>query len=202
MSMGVASIIVLVDLEILQIYGSIISFATHKNILVLRVCLVTLYLLCCIIPLGKLIFGIWFELWEWEQFSGMFFLLLCLVYDNLHSAFLIYRLTKRNQDKRIHPTVLEKSLRSTVLWNAVIAGIDWVSLVVVFSAVLLTSGTTKIAIEQCASGLMGIHASMILILFQRLKDLTFVGQRPRVVQPVKPIDDTAIESKTQKMVNI
>jgi hypothetical protein len=201
MSMGIASIVVLLDLEILQVYASIISFATHSNVRTVRGCVVALYLVCCIIPIGKLVFGSFLDLWEWEQFSGMSFVLLCLFYDNCHSAFLIYKLSKRNRDKKINPTALENALRTTIWWNAVVATIDWVTLAVVFSTVLLTRGRAKAAVEQCTSGLLGIHASTIATLFRTLKDLTFAGQRPKVLQPIKPMEvATVVESKTQKMV--
>jgi hypothetical protein len=202
MQLGMVCLIVLVDLEIFQVFGSIIPSATPKNIGYLRIGLIIIWLLSCTIPFVKACSGLWTEHWALEQLCGILFIVLCMIYDNAQSAYLIYSLNKKLKNRRANLSAWEKSLRKTVLWNAVIVSIDWLALGVISYQISLPTSATKFAIQQSASGLTGIHANGIIVLFQNLKKLTFAGQKPKAKQEIPcQVDQTEMEINTKTLLN-
>jgi hypothetical protein len=142
----------------------------------------------------------WTHLWNWEQLLGFVFIVLCMVYDNAQSAILIYSLNRKLRNKRANLSAWERALKRTVLWNAAIVSIDWIALCILIYQITLPTGPTQAAIQQCGSGLTGIHANGILILFQNLKKLAFAGQKPKKDQEaLAQGDQTELEAKSKTL---
>jgi hypothetical protein len=110
-----------------------------------------------------------------EEILGTIFVLLAVVYDNLQVFFLTYLASRRGGHKNANET--ERQLRKTMIVNVMVCMLDWMTLLMFFSQVVMPKNGTALVIQQIAVAHTGIHASLLVLVFHRLKKLTFAGRK-------------------------
>jgi Na+-driven multidrug efflux pump len=117
-----------------------------------------------------------------EETLGSLFVSLSVLYDNVQVFSLTYLVSKRHGKKNANETEIQ--LRKTMIVNVLVCMLDWITLMIFVTQVILPKNPTSYVLQQVAVAHTGIHASLLVVVFQRLKKLTFAGRKvPLVAVP-------------------
>jgi hypothetical protein len=97
------------------------------------------------------------------------------VYDNAQAVYLILLIRKFHKKNGMsRKDIVISKLKKAVTINASVAFLDWVTILMFLAQILFFSNTTKaFSIQQAAGANTGIHAALIVVVFQNLRNLTF-----------------------------
>jgi hypothetical protein len=116
---------------------------------------------------------------SFQRLLGSIFPLFCVLYDNLQVGYLTYLVysskTTKKSDRRV-----EESLKKTVNLNIMVCGLDWLSAILFLAEQSLQSNSMSFILQQVTTSVVGIHIVLVIFIFNRLKDLTFVGTKATV----------------------
>ena len=102
----------------------------------------------------------------------------CDNYQAFYLTFLVYRNRKGNTE------IISDSLKSTLLVNVTVSMLDWIGVAIFVAQIFWSSSTlyVSLVLQQIIVAWVGVHAALLVLVFQRLKNLTFCGRsRPALV---------------------
>jgi hypothetical protein len=195
--------LILIDFIILGCYHALNERITDKLIRGMRISYTLFFLLCHAIGLLYM-FGIVIP-WQGttaadlQELLGTLFVFSSVIYDNIQVCYLTYLVysTKKNfTDRRI----VNESLKKTVRLNILVCGMDWIAMGLFSLQLMLPISWTNYYLQSICASCVAIHISLVIFIFDRLKEFTFVGVK-RKAGPVAvaiplglgSIDPTATE---------
>jgi hypothetical protein len=143
-----------------------------------------LYVVCHAFAFARLTFAIP-DHHRMEELLGSGFVLLAVVYDNVQVFSLTYLASRLGKRKNANETEIQ--LRKTMIVNVIVCMLDWITLLIFITQAIMPKNPTSYVLQQVAVAHTGIHASLLVVVFQRLKKLTFAGRNiAKVAVPAKP----------------
>jgi hypothetical protein len=167
---GVAMLVIQVNLLILNLFKPFSSSITPQKIKIARGFVISGFIAFVLICVSKLWLGM---SWQTEQFAGIGFMALCMIYDNWQAFFLIAIVNNPDSPNGKNENVQFK-VKKTILWNTLIVGFDWIIFGVVLYHIFVADDSQKFILSQIANGITSIHSSCLVLLYLKLK--TMVSQ--------------------------
>lgn len=186
--------VVSVNLSILRLFWPLNEALTEKRIFLGQKISLGLFLLFILLPSLRILtpqlpLGTDYFM-NIEQKSCFVYVILSIIYDNCQATYLVLLIKNyhRSQVKARTDQFLNK-LKRAMLINILVVGMDWIIIFCFLAQILFFPRTASaFAVQEIATAVAGIHAAMLIIVFQRLKDLTFPNRRESNPTPVKIVE--------------
>jgi hypothetical protein len=137
-----------------------------------------------------------------EEITGSLYVVFSVIYDNVQVFYLTWVVYSRHGRKNANEA--DKQLRKTMIMNVIVCILDWATLLLFIVQAILPKNATSYVMQQVAVAHTGIHASLLVAVFQRLKKLTFAGRKiDKIAMAAKhpEVRDTAVgtEGSTRQL---
>jgi hypothetical protein len=159
---------------ILQCFESLKDWITNRRIFLIQIAILVLYVLCNSVAFFRILVHIP-SLRIVEEMSGSAYVALSTIYDNAQVFYLTFVVYSRHGRKNAEEA--SKQLRKAMMVNVIVCILDWVTFLLFLTQALLPKNPTSYVMQQIAVAHTGIHASLLVAVFQRLKSLTFAGRK-------------------------
>jgi hypothetical protein len=184
-------LIAFVNMLILELFKPLNESITSSRIWVAQRVGLFLYVVFHILPTLRLLWDNPLvgneEMMRVEERLGAGFVMMCIVYDNSQALYLTLLIRRfHKQQKTVKKDIVIAKLKRAVWVNAMVAGMDWITLLLFWAQITFFSKTIgAMIIQEIAGAVVGIHSALIVVSFQNLRNLVF--PEPRRQQPIVPL---------------
>jgi hypothetical protein len=183
------ALIIFLNLFILELFKPSNEQITTARIWMAQKTVIVVFTLIQIIPMlrltldGNIVSKISILQIEGHICAG--FVLSCIIYDNVQAGYLVMLIRKFHyRHGKSKQETVSKSLLTSVLMNALVVVLDWITVLLFLAQLFFFPRTTEAAIiQQVAGAITGIHSSLSVLVFQNLRTFTFPN--PRKIELVK-----------------